>query len=268
VKRLVLALVAIAACNPTPARKLPGATMVPKLGHTERAAEACGFDVAFNGSPTVTVRYTNMYDELGRVIRVAGRYEDFGPDDFIDYTYDHLDHLTHSLETRGAGYDRAEETEDYDTLGDLVAYTLEQSGPGYDQTTKYLYRDLSPSGQPATEIISFTGSPDANYQLAYDETDRIIAAVVEGGSTTTYTYDDDDTRSVTIDTDHGAFVGVVTYDDQSRELSEVWGGSDPQAQHQQTTYVWSGDRLGSITFLQGTPLATVEVETPRYRCDP
>ena len=261
-------LAALVACSPTPARKLPGATIVPKLGRTERAAEACGFDVSFNGSPTVTVRYTYMYDELGRVIRVAGRYEDLGPDDIIDYTYDHLDHLTHSLETRGAGYDRAEETEDYDTLGDLVAYTLEQSGPGYDTTQRYLYRDLTPSGQPSTELISVTDEPDASYQLAYDATDRIIAAVLEGGSTTTYTYDDDDTRSVTIDTDHGAFVGVVTYDDQSRELSETWGGSDPQAQQQQTTYVWSDDRLSSITFMQGTPLVTVEVETPRYRCDP
>ena len=261
-------LAALVACSPSPARKLPGATIVPKLGRTERAAQACGFDVAFNGSPTVTVRYTNMFDELGRVTRVAGRYADLGPDDIIDYTYDHLDHLTHSLETRGAGYDRAEETEDYDTLGDLVAYTLEQNGPGYASTTRYLYRDLTPSGQPSTELVSFTGSPDATYQLAYDATDRIVAAVLEGGSTTTYTYDDDDTRSVTIDTDHGAFLGVITYDDQSRELSETWGGSDPQAQQQQTTYVWSGERLASITFMQGTPLATVEVETPRYRCDP
>ena len=182
--------------------------------------------------------------------------------------YDHLDHLTHSLETRGADYDRAEETEDYDTLGDLVAYTLDQSGPGYDSTTKYLYRDLSASGQPATEIVSFTGSPDSTYQLAYDATDRIVARRDRGR------FDDDvhlrrrRLEIGTIDTDHGAFVGVVTYDDQSRELSEVWGGSDPQAQQQQTTYVWNGDRLGSVTFMQGTPLATVEVETPRYRCDP
>jgi YD repeat-containing protein len=266
--RSLLLLGGLVACSPTPARKLPGATVVPKLGRTERAAEACGFDIAFNGSPTPTVRYSNTYDELGRVIRAAGRYANFGPDDIIDYTYDHLDHLTHSLETRGAGYDRAEETEDYDTLGDLVAYTLEQSGPGYTTTTGYLYRDLSASGQPATELVSFSGSPDERYQLAYDATDRIVAAVLEGRSTTTYTYDDDDTRSIMIDTDHGAFVGVITYDDQSRELSETWGGSDPQAQAQQTTYTWSGERLSSVTFMQGTPLATVEVETPRYRCDP
>lgn len=266
--RVALIALAVAACNPAPQRKLPGATIVPKLGHTTRAAEACGFDIAFDGSPTVTVRYTNEYDELGRVVRVTGRYADLGPDDFIDYTYDHLDHLTHSLETRGAGYDQAEETEDYDTLGDLVAYTLEQNGPGYDQTTKYLYRDLSPSGQPGTEIVGYTGSPDSTYQLAYDASDRLIAAVLEGGSTTTYTYDDDATRSVTIDTDHGAFTGLILYDDQSRELEESWGGSDPQAQHQQTTYVWNADRLSSVTFMQGTPLATVEVETPRYRCDP
>jgi len=266
--RLAAVALVLAACSPAPQRKLPGVTIVPKLGRTERAAEACGFDIAFDASAAVSVRYTNMYDELGRVIRVAGRYADLGPDDIIDYSYDHLDHLTHSLETRGAGYDRAEETEDYDTLGDLVAYTLEQTGPGYSATTKYIYRDFSASGRPATEIVGYTGSPDAIYQLAYDANDRLLAAVLEGGSTTTYTYDDDATRSVTIDTDHGAFTGVVLYDDQSRELEETWGGSDPQAQHQQTTYAWAGDRLSSITFMQGTPLATVEVETPRYRCDP
>ena len=121
--RFALIAVALAACSPTPQRKLPGATIVPKLGHTTRAAEACGFDIAFDGSSTTSVRYTNTYDELGRVVRVTGRYTDLGPDDFIDYTYDHLDHLTHSLETRGAGYDQAEEIEDFDTLGDRSRYT-------------------------------------------------------------------------------------------------------------------------------------------------
>ena len=242
---------------------------MPKLGHTTRAAEACGFDVAFNGSPTVTVRYTNMYDELGRVIRVAGRYEDIGPDDIIDYTYDHLDHLTHSLETRGAGYDRAEETEDYDTLGDLVAYTLEQRRPGYDSTTKYLYRDLS-AERPARDR-DHQLSPARPTRPTSSRTTRPIGSsrrssrAARRRRTRTMTTTRARSRSTPTTARSSA---SSRYDDQSRELSEVWGGSDPQAQHQQTTYVWSGDRLGSVTFMQGTPLATVEVETPRYRCDP
>ncbi len=86
------------------------------------------------------------------------------------------------------------------------------------------------AGQPTVRgAVGARGQPDARYQLAYDADNRLAVVVMQGGATTTYTYDDD-ARTTTIDTGNGAFHGVIEFDEQNRELSEVWGGTDPSAQ--------------------------------------
>ena len=85
-------------------------------------------------------------------------------------------------------------------------------------------------------------------------------------STSTYTYDDAESRTITIDTDGGKFHGVIVYDDLDNEISEDWGGSDPNAEFSERLYEYSGDRMLSATFKQGKPLAVVETDTLRYDC--
>jgi len=172
--------------------------------------------------------------------------------------------MTHYIESRGAAYGSSEQTETFDTLGDLVDYTVDQHAGTYNDSTRYTYADLTATGQPATEIIIDNGGPAARYLLTYDATDRLVAATLAGGATTTYTYDDEATRTLTIDTDNGAFHGVVVYDDQSRELSETWGGSDPQATARSTVYDYAGDLLQSVTYHEAS---STEIDTMRYACD-
>jgi YD repeat-containing protein len=190
----------------------------------------------------------------------------------IDYTYDHLGHMMHQLETRGWGDFRGEVTANYDTLGDLVDYTYDDTEPQYRDTLHYQYASLSDTGMPTRETISETGQPDLHYTLVYDARDRIALTMQDGGSTTIYTYDDE-ARTTTIDTNQGQFHGVVVYDDQNRELSETWGGSDPAALATQTTYDFDGDRLITMTYESGDATAPhdlrpVETDTVLYDCAP
>jgi YD repeat-containing protein len=266
-KRLVLLL--LVACSAPAVKRLPGASTTPVLG-IARTSRSCGYDVSRDGTSPY-VRYVYAYDPLGRIARATGQFAAGGPDDHVDYTYDHLDHMTHVIETRGGGSDMLEQIDSFDTLGDLVEYTLDQHGLGYNSSTQYTYSDLTASGQPKLESIVDNGSLPARYLLTYDATDRLVAATLTGGATTTYTYDDDQGRTLTVDTDNGAFHGVYIYDDQDRELSETWGGTDPSATASATTYDYADDLLSTITYQQAAttadPLVTVEVDTMRYACD-
>jgi len=257
-----LLIVGLVACSTQPVRKLPGASPTPLIA--PRVTRACGLDVSNESHPAYDARYLYTYDDLGRVAHATGHYASGGPDDQIDYAYDHLDHMTHYIESRGAAYGSSEQTETFDTLGDLVDYTIDQHAPGYSDSTRYTYADLTASGQPKSEIIVENGGPAARYLLTYDATDRLVTATLAGGSTTTYTYDDEDTRTLTIDTDNGAFHGVVVYDAQSRELSETWGGSDPQATARSTVYLYAGDLLQTVTYQEA---GATETDTMRYACD-
>ena len=85
----------------------------------------------------------------------------------------------------------------------------------------------------------------------------------DGVSVTTYSYDDD-TRTLVVDTDDGAYHGEIDYDDDARELSETWGGSAAGADHSRTTYRYAGAQLLAVSYEVGAPLAVVEVDTLRY----
>ncbi|MFT3698240.1 MAG: hypothetical protein QM831_34175 [Kofleriaceae bacterium] len=239
------------ACTPQPARKLPSASRSP-AATVRMATKACGFDVEFNNQAYASYSYS--YDDLGRL---SGGSGDQG--DVFTYDYDHLDHLTHYTD-RISTY-TSEQDSSYDTLGQLVDLYIAQRGGGNDNTEHYVYGAFTPTGQPTTEDITQNGFK-ARYLLSYDATDRLVTATLAGGDTTTYTYDDDG-RTLTIDTENGGFHGVITYDDRARELSEVWGGTDPQADPRSTTYVYAGDDLQSVTYVTTD---STEVDTMKYRC--
>jgi YD repeat-containing protein len=262
-------VLAIAACGSQTSPNLPGGSITPHLDGNPANA-ACGDDVAYDGDPTPDVRYRYAYDALGRLSHETGTYA-AGSDDSIDYTWDHLDHMTHMLQTRGWYDTRYEIVEDYDVLGDLVDYTWHETATGYDEEMAYVYSQFDGNGNPTREVASQTGEPDIGYSLDYDSLGRVAHVVQDGGSTTTYTYDDAATRTVTIDTGDGAFHGVIVYDDQNREQSEAWGGTDPTAIATTTQYDWSGGQLLGATFQQGSDnspasLATIEVDTLVYGC--
>jgi YD repeat-containing protein len=265
-KLVLAALVSIAACDAPSMRKLPGAPLTPQLA-ARTAPRACGDDIAFAGATTPSLRFRYDYDALGRLAVAIGTFIAGGPDDNITWTYDHLGHTTHYVENRGGGTPETEVVADYDTLGDLVDYTWSSVG---SPTAGYSYRDFDGSGQPVHETYTAAGQLPVNIQLDYDSSDRLARVTGSDGTITTYTYDDDG-RTLTIDTDAGAWAGVIEYDDRARELSEHWDGNAPGVIATSTTYSWSGDQLLTMTYRSGSQaarrdLATVEVDTYRYDC--
>lgn len=244
-------LLLLVGCTPEPVRKLPSATRTPAVD-LRSSTRACGFDVVFDNQPYESFRYT--YDELGRLAGATGSY---GED--ISYAYDYLDHLVQYVDVAN-GF-KSEQLQAFDTLGDLIDISIESHGPSYDDSQHYVYSELTPTGQPAGEDVTQNGF-SAHYLLTYDATDRLVTATLAGGETTTYTYDDDG-RTLTIDTANGAFHGVVRYDDRARELSETWGGSDPNAETRSTTYVYAGDQLQTATYVTANG---TEIDTMKYRC--
>jgi YD repeat-containing protein len=260
---LALAL-AVTACRTPAHRDLPGASIAPHLA-SRPVAPACGDDVAMNGDAAPDIRYGYSYDALGRLVQAIGAYAAGAPD-AVAYHWDHLDHMTHYLQTRGWGDARVEIVAEYDTLGELVDYTFDESAPGYSESWRRTYSTFTATGQPTRQVLAQDGQT-FGFQLDYDDHDRIARVVQDGGgATTTYTYDDHGARTITIDTGNGAFHGVLEYDDQDHELSEVWGGSDPNATASETRYDWDGDRLLAVTYRYGTPLVLVETDTLRYDC--
>jgi YD repeat-containing protein len=265
-RRALLAVLALAACDAAPARKLPGASLVPRFA-ARSAPRACGDDIAIDGGSTPALRYRFDYDALGRLAIAVGTFTSGGPDETIEYTYDHLGHTTHIVQARAAAATEDEIVADYDTLGDLVDYTLTaESAPAQ----RYAYASFDSAGQPTAETYSQTGRPDLSLQLEYDSSERIERVTGDDGSVTTYTYDDDG-RTLTVDTGAGAWHGVIDYDDRARELSESWDGTALGAIANATEYTWNGELLTTATYRSGSQvaphdLATVEVDTYRYDC--
>jgi YD repeat-containing protein len=263
--------IALAACgNPTD-RKLPGASITPHF--TRRSTPpACGEDITFAGATTPAVRYAFSYDGFGQLAHATGVYAAGGANDEVDYLYDNLGHMMHMLESRTLGDGRYEITADYDTLGDLLDYTWEETDPSYHSLERYLYSEFTDTGQPTREVLSTSGQADVHYQLDYDASGRIAIVLADGGSTTTYSYDDAETRTITIDTDNGAVVGVIEYDGGDHELSEHWDGSDPNLIANAIDYTWTGDRLVGEVVSYGSEqahhqLEVVETHTIRYDCN-
>lgn len=266
-----LAFVLLAAgCASSPSEHLvPSARLTPHL-RPAATAVACGDDVALYGSATPDIRYGFTYDAAGQLSHADGVYAAGGSDDAIDYSYDAQGSLTHLLESRAWGDTRVELTAAYDGAENLTDYNYALSQANWSDAWQYAMSSFVGPDQPTREVISETGQPDLGYTLSYDATGRLVEAVPDSGAPTTWTYDDT-ARTIAIDTGNGAFHGTIQYDDQDRELSETWGGTDPSAIASATTYAWSGDRLDTMTYQSGTSdaptqLSTVEVDTLRYDC--
>jgi hypothetical protein len=259
----------LVACNAPPAHKLPGATpahfvirMAPPL--------ACGDLVALDGDTSPDLTYAYSYDRFGDLVHATGVFAAGGPPDLVDQTYDNLGHTTHALETREASGARIEQTFDYDTLGELVDYTFDQQWPGDHQQQAYVFSDFIAAG-PTHETLTQLGGPAIHYTLAYDASNRLADIQGDDGSTTTYTYDDEATHAVTMDSNHGAYVEQLVYDDREQLLSDSYDGDAPTQIAGGTTYTWDGDRLLGATMRSGSSaapkqLATIEVDTLRYDC--
>jgi YD repeat-containing protein len=262
-------VICLAACTSPSEKKLPSASITPHL--EARASDAaCGDDIALYGATTPDLSYTYDYDSAGRMFHATGVYAAGGANDDVTYTYDNLDRMTGMVETRGWGDTRYEIGADYDTLGELVDYTWTASGPNYNDSWRYAYSAFNQWGEPTREVITQQGQADIGYTLDFDADGRIVDAIQDNGPTTTYAYDDA-ALTLTIDTNAGAWHGVVAYDDQFRELSEEWGGSDPSAIATQQTYAWDNGKLLSATYLESANndpagLSLVETDTLRYGC--
>ena len=264
--RRALALLALAACNEPPVRKLPGADLAPHL-RSRTPPAACGIDVAYDDA---VVRYRHDFDERGRVAGATGR---FGSEviEHVVYEWDHLGHLVHLRQTSTRDGANVVIAAQYDTLGDLLEYTWTHSAPGYQRAQRYAYSDFDDRGLPAREVVSIDGET-RTFRLAYDANGRLVATTPEGdGPTTIYTYDDT-ARTITIDSDGGAVRGVIVFDTEDRQLSETWDGTAPGTIASADLYAWDGDRLSTITHRAGTPsqpreLRTIAVDTYRYDCD-
>ena len=223
-------------CGTPEPKKLPSASTNKALARP--VASACGLEVAYAGRVELRYRYTN--DAFGRIERARGTYVRGGPEHVIDFEYDHLDHMTRRRDTHaGPAQDIVA---NYNTHGDLVEYVMTFDG----ETARYRMFDFTELGMPQRQIISQPGQADITVTMDYDAIGRITRAVDTTNSVTTYAYDEA-ARTIVIDVDAGDVVSVVTYDDENRQISETLSGRDTSVMHFEDTYVWSGDRLQTIT---------------------
>lgn len=256
-------------CTSPSDHKVPSASITPHLDARPTDA-ACGDDISLYGAATPDLSYTYGYDNAGRMVHATGVYAAGGSNDDITYGYDNLDRMTSMVETRGWGDTRYQITADYDTLGNLVDYAWDANGPSYVDHWTYAYSGFNSWGEPTHETITELSQPAVDYTLDFDADGRIVDAVQAGGPTTNYIYDDN-ALTLTIDTNAGAWHGVVAYDDQNRELSETWSGTDPSAIASSETYTWNNDQLLAATYESSqnndpSQMQLVETDTLRYNC--
>jgi hypothetical protein len=258
---------ALLGCTSAPDHKLPSATFTPHLSE-HAASVACGEDLFWYADTTPDARYLFSYDNLGRLVHADGTFTAGGTDS-LDYSYDGNSNMTHMLDV--AGDYRTEIDAAYDATNGLTDYTYAYTNPDGADSWSYAYSNFLGPWQPQRETISEPGQPDFGYTLVYDAaTQRLVQAVPDSGPTTTWTYDDTG-LTITQDTSNGAWHGVVTYDADFRELSEVWGGTDPSAWASDTEYQWNGDQFAGLTYASGTEQdphtpVLLETETMRYDC--
>jgi YD repeat-containing protein len=260
--RLSLVLFAITGCSTSSSpQKLPSARLTPHLDAAESAV-ACGEDLAWTGAAAPDERFAFSYDASGLLAHADGAFAAGGPDETIDYSYDASGDFTHMVDANGYGGSHSEIAATYDPTNGLTSYTWSYAAGADSESWSYAMSDFLAPWQPQHESIT-SGTYDVDYALAYDGDGRLVSATPSDGSAaTTYTYDDQ-ALTLTIDTGNGAFHGVVAYGSDFRELSETWGGTDPNATASTTVYAWTGDQLDTITYTQDQ---FVETDTFRYQC--
>jgi len=234
----------VVGCASPQDQKLPGMSITPHLESTPANA-ACGDDIT------------------------PGVFAAGGPDDSIDYSYDTAGNFTHMVEEHGWGDSQSEIIASYDGSNNLLDYSWSYTQADYQDSWDYVMSDFGAAG-PAREDITEAGQPSFGYALVYDGDGRLVQAVPDSGDAISYIYDDAG-RTITVDEGNGAFHGVIAYDENFDETSEVWGGSDPSAFASSDVYAWNGEQLVSATYSSGTTdnpqqLALVETDTMQYAC--
>jgi hypothetical protein len=246
-----LLLLLLAACEgPAHPAKLPSAS---PLSIARPEPQMCGIDIDWNGDKRPDLRYRFTLDELGRISHGDGVYTAQHATAAMDYEWDNLDRVVHYVET--ASTYRYESTALYSSLGDLLEYTTVQRG----RTQRTTYSDLTETGMPRHEVIVDAG---IEYPLAleYDAWSRITRAAPPDGPPTIYSYDDD-ARTTLIDSQGGAYHGVVIYDEQNHMLSETWTGEGTDTADE---YTYDGERLLTA---QHSESGVTQIDTYRYTCD-
>ena len=257
----------VVGCASPPDQKLPSMSITPHLESTPANA-ACGDNVTLDGDSAPDLRYTFAYDDNGFLTHASGVFTAGGPDDSIDYSYDSAGNFTHMVEAHGWGDSSSEIIASYDGAN-LLDYSWSYTQADYQDSWDYAMSDFGASG-PAREDITEAGQPSFGYALVYDGDGRLVQAIPDSGDAIAYSYDDAG-RTVTVDEGNGAFHGVISYDENFDETSEVWGGSDPSAIASTDVYAWNGEQLLSATYSSGTTdnpqqLAVVETDTMQYAC--
>jgi YD repeat-containing protein len=271
--RIVLgcSLLAVAACGTTSAddHKVPGASLTPKPD-TGTVSQPCGDSIAWNGDASPDAIYTYAYNAAGELTGATGVFTAGGPDDVIAYGYDAAGDFTSMTESDGSGGWTSDITAAYDPTDGLTDYDTSWAGGGSSDGWDYAMSAFVAPWQPGREVLTETGGQPFGYTLAYDSSGRLTLATPDSGAPTTYTYDDA-AGTLALDTGSGAFTGLISYDDNGNELSEVWGGTDPSVIDSSTVYVWNDGALVSATYSSGTQaapttLAVEEVDTMLYNC--
>ncbi len=260
-------LVASCTSSSTTDFKLPSASLTPRAD-TATMTVACGDAIAWDGDATPDLTYAFSYNASGELTHADGVYAAGGPDDQIDYTWDANGDFTHMNESNGSYQSTINET--YDPTNGLTDYATSWSSQGQSDAWDYAMSAFVAPWQPGREVITEAGQSAYGYTLDYDTDGRLTEAVPDTGDATSYTYDDQG-LTVTVDTGNGAFHGVITYDSDGAELSEVWGGTDPSAIASSDVYAWNGDALETATYSSGTDaapqtLTVYEVDTMQYAC--
>ena len=259
----------VTACSEAPQEpKLPSATFTPHL-ESQAASVACGQDIAFYGNPSADLRYGFVYDNAGRMTQANGVWLADGSTENTVFTWSG-NNLTNMLATSSYDGSQSAITASYAADDSLLSYTWALTAPGYQDSWTYAFSDFIAPHQPARETISQAGGPSLGYDLAYDVHGRLVEAVPDSGPSTTWTYDDQ-ALTITVDTDNGAIVGVLTYGTDYRPLTSSWTGTDPQMIDGDETWAWSGDQLDTITYRSGSETAphqleVVQVDTMLYNC--
>ena len=216
-------------------KRLPGATHSPHLQSSANNV-ACGAEIAFYGSPTPDIVYAYTYNAAGNLTGVAE--ENYWGDTAIDMAIA------------------------YDASQQIVGYTYDVTGPDWSGSWSAAYSNFVGPHQPAREVATADGQ-SMGYDLSYDTWGRLVAAEADSGEVTTYTYDDTN-LTITYDHGNGAWTGVVQFAADGRELSETWGGNDPNAVPAETVFNWTGFRLDSVEHTYDGDL--VETDSFVYNC--
>jgi YD repeat-containing protein len=250
--------------------KLPGASITPQP-QTDTQDESCGDIVEFGSDTTPDLTYTNTFDATtGEQTGAVGVYAWGGSNDNIAYSWDAHGNWTGMTESNAPGDVQETVSVSYDANQDLIDYATSWTDGSDGDAWDYALSQFIAVNEAAVEVVSEVGGTAVSYALAYDSDGRLVSAIPNVGDAITYTYDDA-ARTLAVSSGDGAYTGLITYDADNNELSEVWGGTGSGVYASSSVYTWNGDDLLTATYAYGTAAApstasVYETDTLEYNC--